>query len=124
MEANAVEALVRDEVRARGIDPLLDPASVRALVDQAMASVEADADADDVATQAFHSIAGFGPLQPLLAGTSACGQAPEAGEQGGGEPPRAGSAPQPSGAAAAPGKPAPDAEGSDEGGEGGEGGEG
>lgn len=66
MEATAVEALVRDEVRARGIDPLLDPASVRALVDQAMASVEADADADDVATQAFHSIAGFGPLQPLL----------------------------------------------------------
>ena len=29
MEATAVEALVRDEVRARGIDPLLDPAAVR-----------------------------------------------------------------------------------------------
>lgn len=70
------------------------------------------------------TIALFLSTLSLLAGTSACGQAPEAGEQGGGEPPRAGSAPQPSGGAAAPGKPAPDAEGSDEGGEGGEGGEG
>ena len=71
MEATAVEEHVRAQVRARGIDPLLEPDAVRTLIDQAMArvdvaSVASAGAASDVATHAFHAIAGFGPLQPLL----------------------------------------------------------
>ena len=66
METTAVEALVRDEVRARGIDPLAEPDAVRALVDQAMAMIDPTPESGEMARRAFHSIAGFGPLQPLL----------------------------------------------------------
>lgn len=73
--AGDVEERVRAEVRSRGIDPLRDPDAVRALVDEVLASAWLD-DTDDnaagaefvasAALAAFHSIAGFGPLQPLL----------------------------------------------------------
>jgi pilus assembly protein CpaF len=65
----AVESRVRDEVRARGIDPLRDPESVRDLVDEAIQRSLADGPLDDAAalgTFVFHSIAGFGPLQPYF----------------------------------------------------------
>ena len=61
-----VEGRVRDEVRARGIDPLRDPEAVRRLVDTAMQESLGEGPVDDVAsvgTSVFHAIAGFGPLQ-------------------------------------------------------------
>lgn len=62
----AVEERVRAQVRARGIDPLRDPDTVRDLVDEAMAVVGSADDDPGVGLQAFHAIAGFGPLQPYL----------------------------------------------------------
>ena len=68
----AVEERLRDDVRARGIDPLVEPHAVRALVDDAVSSVVAEwlsrdrdlvADPRDLARHAFDAVAGFGPLQ-------------------------------------------------------------
>lgn len=64
--ASDVEVRVRDAVRARGIDPLRDPLAVRGLVDEVLADVVVDEDVARAAMAAFHAIAGFGPLQPLL----------------------------------------------------------
>jgi pilus assembly protein CpaF len=61
-----VEGRVRDEVRARGIDPLRDPDAVRLLVDAAMQESLGEGPVDDVTAvgaSVFHAIAGFGPLQ-------------------------------------------------------------
>jgi pilus assembly protein CpaF len=61
-----VEDRVRDQVRARGIDPLRDPDAVRTLVDAAVRESFSDGRVDDPAalgTSVFHAIAGFGPLQ-------------------------------------------------------------
>jgi pilus assembly protein CpaF len=67
MDAGAlVEGRVRDEVRARGIDPLRDPEAVRRLVDTAMQESLGEGPVDDIASvgrAVFHAIAGFGPLQ-------------------------------------------------------------
>jgi pilus assembly protein CpaF len=64
--ATVVEDRVRAEVRARGIDPLLDPSAVRGVVDEVLAQLVADDDAKGAAEAAFQAIAGFGPLQPFL----------------------------------------------------------
>ena len=70
--AGIVEQRVRDAVRERGIDPLREPAAVRALVDDALAGLVADwaggggGDPQDVARRAYDAVAGFGPLQQLL----------------------------------------------------------
>lgn len=64
--ASDVEVRVRDAVRARGIDPLRDPLAVRGLVDEVLAEVVVDEHVARAAVDAFHAIAGFGPLQPLL----------------------------------------------------------
>ena len=64
-----VETRVRDAVRAAGIDPLRDPDSVRALVDAAITDSLVDGplqDAVALGTSVFHSVAGFGPLQPYF----------------------------------------------------------
>jgi hypothetical protein len=64
----AVEERVRDGVRARGIDPLVEPDVVRDLVDDAVADVVAEwvsRDLDlthqpvDIARRAFDAVAGF-----------------------------------------------------------------
>lgn len=57
---------VRDEVRARGIDPLIDREAVRALAADAVAGLPRGADAEGLARAAFDAIAGFGPLQAHL----------------------------------------------------------
>jgi len=71
----AVEDRVRDGVRLRGIDPLVEPEAVRALVDEAVSGVLAEwasgdldllVDAHHLARHAFDSVAGFGPLQPFF----------------------------------------------------------
>ncbi len=72
--AGIIERQVRDAVRDRGIDPLRDPAAVRALVDEALAVLVAQWAAgtttverpETIARRAFDAIAGFGPLQPLF----------------------------------------------------------
>jgi len=61
-----VEDRVREEVRARGIDPLRDPRAVRGVVDDLLASLVVDDEISSAAQAAFHAIAGLGPLQPLL----------------------------------------------------------
>ncbi|MBK9740801.1 MAG: CpaF family protein [Actinobacteria bacterium] len=70
MDAGAtVEGRVRDEVRARGIDPQRDPESVRHLVDEAILESLTHGPLDDVATlgtTVFHAVAGFGLLQPYF----------------------------------------------------------
>lgn len=63
-EVEAVEQAVRAAVRERGIDPLLDPAAVKALVAEAVRAL--DPSDETAGVRAFQSIAGFGPLQPLL----------------------------------------------------------
>jgi pilus assembly protein CpaF len=62
----AIEDRVRDQVRARGIDPLRDPSAVRALIADEMARLDPDDNSAAEARHAFHAIAGFGPLQPYL----------------------------------------------------------
>ena len=60
---------MRGQVRAQGIDPLRDPAAVRALVDAAVLESLSRGPVDDVAslgTSVFHAIAGFGPLQQFF----------------------------------------------------------
>ena len=60
---------MRERVRAQGIDPLRDPAAVRALVDAAILESLVDGPLDDasgVGTSVFHAVAGFGPLQPYF----------------------------------------------------------
>ena len=66
MEATAVEEHVRAQVRAQGIDPLLEPGAVQALIAAAVQDLDPSADATAAGVRAFHAIAGFGPLQPLL----------------------------------------------------------
>ncbi len=67
-----VESLVREAVRRTGIDPLTQPAAVRDLIDQHLGEVIADllrsqsdvrVDAESVAQDVLHAVAGFGPLQ-------------------------------------------------------------
>ena len=60
-------------MRARGIDPLLDPDAVRDLVDSAVSDSVGDwaragdgRDASELAQLAFDAVAGFGPLQPYF----------------------------------------------------------
>ncbi len=62
----AVESQVRAQVRALGIDPLLQPEQVRRLVDDAVAHRVPDDPTARAARAAFDAIAGFGPLQPFL----------------------------------------------------------
>ena len=60
---------MRDEVRARGIDPLRDREAVRDLVDAAVRQALAEGPVGDAAalgTSVFHAVAGFGPLQPFF----------------------------------------------------------
>lgn len=73
--AALIEDRVRDEVRTRGIDPLLERDAVRALVDDAVALLVDETLAagaaigtrpDDLAQSAFDAVAGFGPLQPYF----------------------------------------------------------
>ncbi len=70
MDAVAVvEGRVRAAVRARGIDPLRDPESVRELVDAAVQESLSEgpvAEATSVGRSVFHAVAGFGPLQPFF----------------------------------------------------------
>ncbi len=64
-----VEDRVRDQVRSLGLDPLVEQAQVRTLVQAAVHDSLADLDQDDaesVGTAVFHAVAGLGPLQPLL----------------------------------------------------------
>lgn len=64
--ADIVAERVRAQVRARGIDPLLQPLQVRSLVDEVVATLIHDDATADAARTAFDAIAGFGPLQPFL----------------------------------------------------------
>lgn len=70
MDAVAVvEERVRDAVRARGIDPLRDPESVRELVEAAVLESLHEAplaQAESVGRSVFHAVAGFGPLQQFF----------------------------------------------------------
>lgn len=70
-----VEREVREQVRARGLDPASDPAGVRRLVDDVVAayderslhgSLPTLSDVEVTARQVFDSVAGFGPLQRFL----------------------------------------------------------
>jgi pilus assembly protein CpaF len=64
-----VEERVREAVRARGIDPLRDPDSVRELVDAALQESLSEgpvAEAASVGRSVFHAVAGFGPLQQFF----------------------------------------------------------
>lgn len=67
-----VEALVREQVRRHGIDPLLDGPAMVQLVEETTREVVADAvvggqpltiDAAEVTRDVLHAVAGFGPLQ-------------------------------------------------------------
>ncbi|MDP1878666.1 MAG: hypothetical protein Q8M17_14040 [Actinomycetota bacterium] len=67
-----VEDRFRAGVRARGIDPMVEPDQVRDLVDATVAGVLAEWSADtdgqpasmrDLTQHAFSAVAGFGPLQ-------------------------------------------------------------
>jgi len=75
LRASDLELRVRDAVRAHGVDPLRDPRAVRALVDEIVAESTIDDSTNDrwsaddltrAAQHAFHAVAGFGPLQPML----------------------------------------------------------
>lgn len=70
-----VEDEVRETIRMRGIDPSDDPHGIRRLVDAAVADYDKRSmvaalpvlgEPRAAATQIFHSVAGFGELQPLL----------------------------------------------------------
>ena len=65
VDAATLAERLRDEVRVRGIDPMADRDSVRALALEAVASLPG-AVADDVARAAVDAVAGFGPLQRYL----------------------------------------------------------
>ncbi|HEY9349902.1 MAG TPA: ATPase, T2SS/T4P/T4SS family, partial [Acidothermales bacterium] len=67
-----IDAEVRELVRRRGVDPVIDPGAVRRLVDDVVAEYEdrsvggglpALADAQQAAREVFDAVAGFGPLQ-------------------------------------------------------------
>jgi pilus assembly protein CpaF len=67
-----IDAEVRELVRRRGVDPVIDPGAVRRLVDDVVAEYEdrsvggglpALDDAQQVAREVFDAVAGFGPLQ-------------------------------------------------------------
>ena len=67
-----IDAEVRELVRRRGVDPVIDPGAVRRLVDEVVAEYEdrsvggglpALADAQQAAREVFDAVAGFGPLQ-------------------------------------------------------------
>ena len=67
-----IDAEVRELVRRRGVDPVIDPGAVRRLVDDVVAEYEdrsvggglpALDDAQQVARDVFDAVAGFGPLQ-------------------------------------------------------------
>lgn len=64
--AAALADRVRARVRDRGIDPLLQPAEVRRLLDDIVAEVLPDDSTARAARSAFDAIAGFGPLQPFF----------------------------------------------------------
>jgi pilus assembly protein CpaF len=61
--AATVAEQVRAHVRARGIDPLLQPGEVRSLVDEVIADLVPDDSTAQAARSAFDAIAGFGALQ-------------------------------------------------------------
>lgn len=70
-----IEGEVRELVRRRSLDPVLEPESMRLLVDEvlsdyldraAMSELPPLGDADAVARAVFDHVAGFGPLQPYL----------------------------------------------------------
>lgn len=72
---SVVETEVRNRVRVRGIDPLVDPGSVRQVVDEVLADyaqrslgsqVSPMTDGDQVARDVVDAIAGLGPLQQYL----------------------------------------------------------
>ena len=67
-----IDAEVRELVRRRGVDPVIDPGAVRRLVDDVVSEYEdrsvggglpALHDAQQVAREVFDAVAGFGPLQ-------------------------------------------------------------
>ena len=67
-----IDAEVRELVRRRGVDPVIDPGAVRRLVDDVVAEYEdrsvggglpALGDAQQAARDVFDAVAGFGPLQ-------------------------------------------------------------
>jgi pilus assembly protein CpaF len=67
-----IDAEVRELVRRRGVDPVVDPLAVRRLVDDVVAEYEdrsiggglpALIDAQQAARDVFDAVAGFGPLQ-------------------------------------------------------------
>jgi pilus assembly protein CpaF len=67
-----IDAEVRELVRRRGVDPVIDPGAVRRLVDDVVAEYEdrsvggglpALGDAQQAAREVFDAVAGFGPLQ-------------------------------------------------------------
>lgn len=76
MEAKQlIELEVREQIRARGIDPAGQPDEVRALVESAAADYDARSmqaplpmltDLESTQQAVFDAVAGFGPLQPLL----------------------------------------------------------
>ncbi|HEY8458308.1 MAG TPA: ATPase, T2SS/T4P/T4SS family [Actinopolymorphaceae bacterium] len=70
-----IDAEVREVVRREGIDPLMDPAAVRRIVEQAVmaydertlvATLPPLGDPRAVAREVFNAVAGFGPLQKYL----------------------------------------------------------
>ena len=73
--ATAIESQVRELIRKRGVDPVRDVASVRTMVDDALASWEQRAlagavapyeDRITVAKSVLDNVAGLGPLQAYL----------------------------------------------------------
>lgn len=76
MDAVAVvEGEVRELVRRRGLDPLADPAAMRALVDEVLADYDERSltgglppltDPEHTMRSVLDAVAGFGPLQPYL----------------------------------------------------------
>jgi pilus assembly protein CpaF len=73
--AAAIEGEVRELVRRRGLDPTLDVAAVRRLVEEVVADYDDRALTSTLAPVADHpgtvrrvvdAVAGFGPLQPFL----------------------------------------------------------
>ena len=72
---DTVEAEVRELVRRRGLDPVADPAAVRALVDDVVADYDEQTltsalvplqDRAAAARAVYDAVAGFGPLQRHL----------------------------------------------------------